>query len=115
MSYDLRICVKIEGLNKYVDIDAPEYDSPTYNLGDMFRACMDWDYVQGQEYLCYFVIKKIEHGLRELRMNRKEYEKYNPPNGWGDLDGAIKVLESLRKCIYKNAEDIPINHLYMRW
>ena len=115
MSYDLRICVKIEGLNKYAEIDRPEYDSPTYNLGDMFRACMDWDYDQGEHYRCDFVIKKVEHGIRELRTNRKEYEKYNPSNGWGDLDSAIKALESLRKCIYENAEDIPIKNLYMRW
>lgn len=115
MSYDLRICVKIEGLDKYAVIDTPEYDSPTYNLSDMFRACMDWDYEQGKYYKCDHVIQKVEHGIRELRTKRKEYEKYNPPNGWGDLDCAIRDLESLRKCIYENAEDIPIQHLYMRW
>ena len=39
MSYDLRVCVKIEGCDKYANIAMPEYDSPTYNLGAMFRAC----------------------------------------------------------------------------
>ena len=46
MSYDLRIRVKAEGCDRYPVIAEPEYDSPTYNLGKMFRACMDWDYNQ---------------------------------------------------------------------
>ena len=52
MSYDIRICVKTEMPNKwgnqFVVIDSPEYDSPTYNLRDMFVACMEWDYNQGE-------------------------------------------------------------------
>lgn len=42
MSYDLRVAVKVQGCDKYADIAEPEYANPTYNLGDMFRACMDW-------------------------------------------------------------------------
>ena len=115
MSYDIRICVKVDGIDKYAEIARPEYDSPTYNLRDMFVACMGWDYEQGEYYRCNYVIGKIEHGIRELHTNRAEYEKYNPPNGWGTLNGAIRVLESLRDCIYENAEDIPVECLYMRW
>ncbi len=44
MSYDLRVAVKVEGCDKYANIAEPEYAHPTYNLGDMFRACTEWDY-----------------------------------------------------------------------
>lgn len=115
MSYDIRICVKVDGTDRFAVIARPEYDSPTYNLRDMFVACMGWNYKQGEHYRCNHVIGKVEHGIRELHTNLAEYEKYNPPNGWGTLDGAIKVLESLRDCIYENAEDIPMECLYMRW
>ena len=115
MSYDIEICVKAEGCDKYPMISEPELSSPTYNLGTMFRKCMDWNYKQGEIYKCDFVIERVEHGIRELRTNREKYIKYNPINGWGDLDGAIRVLESLRTCIYKEAEYIPIDCLYMRW
>lgn len=115
MSYDIRIRVKVEGCDKYVTIDTPEYDSPTYNLRDMFVACMDWDYSQRKQYPCDFVIDKVEHGIKELRTKREHYEQYNPKNGWGNLDGAIKVLESVRECIYEWAEDIPIECLYFQW
>jgi len=115
VSYDIRINVKVEGIDKYVAIATPEYDSPTYNLGEMFRACMNWDYNQSEYYKCSEIIGNIERGINELTYNRKEYEKYNPSNGWGDLDEALKVLKYLRKCIYEEAERIPIEHLYMSW
>ena len=46
MSYDLRIAVKVDGCDKFAGIAEPEYSSPTYNLGKMFRACTGWDYKQ---------------------------------------------------------------------
>lgn len=115
MSYDLRIAVKIEGLDKFADIAIPEYDSPTYNLRDMFAACMDWNYKQGEYYPCSDVLPKIERGITELIIKPKQYDKYNPSNGWGSREGAIEVLESLRTCILEEAESIPIEHLWMCW
>lgn len=115
MSYDLRIAVKVEGLDKYVSIDSPEYDSPTYNLRDMFVACMNWDYDQGKYYPCKDVLPKVEKGILELTTKPKQYDKYNPSNGWGSREGAIRALKSLRKCILENAEEIPIEHLWMSW
>ena len=115
MSYDIRFAVIVDETDIFAEVGRPEYDSPTYNLGDMFRACTGWDYKQGEYYKCVDVIPKIEHGIRELRVNRKAYEKYNPSNGWGSLDGAIRVLSSLRDGIYGFAEEIPIEHLYVKW
>ena len=65
MSYDIRICVKVDGIDKYAEIARPEYDSPTYNLRDMFVACMGWDYEQGEYYRCNYVIGK-HNGLTAL-------------------------------------------------
>lgn len=125
MSYDIRICVKAEGCDKYPVIAIPEYDSPTYNLGKMFRACMDWDFSQSEQdengkwqtcyYKCDFVIERVEQGIKELRTNRTKYKKYEPSNGWGSIGGAIDALESLRKCIYEQAEELPLNCMYMCW
>lgn len=115
MSYDLRIAVKVDGTDIFAQIAEPEYASPTYNLGDMFRACMDWDYTQSEYYPCSEAITKVERGIRELRANKSAYIKYNPSNGWGDISSALRSLESLRECIYEQAEDIPIEHLWMAW
>ena len=115
MSYDIRIAVKLDKFDKFVNIGAPEYDSPTYNLRDMFVACMDWDYSQGEYYKCTDVLPKVERGIKELHTKPMVYDAYNPTNGWGSREGAIRVLESLRKCILEKSEDIPIDYLWMTW
>lgn len=122
MSYDVRIGVKVEGMNGYIAvIDKPNYDSPTYNLRDMFVACMDWDYNQGEWYNCADVLPKFQKGINELRFNKKEYEKYNPTNGWGSIGSALAFMESV---VEKFGEivggdgywnEIPLEHLWMRW
>lgn len=71
MSYDLRVSVKVEGCDKYADIGYPEYDHPTYNLRDMFEACMDWDYSQGEYYPCSEYIGRLERGITELKFHRE--------------------------------------------
>ena len=125
MSYDIRLSVKVEGCDKYVKIAEPEYCSPTYNLGKLFRACMNWDYSQSEKdangeyhtvyYRCDRVIEYVERGLKELRTNGKKYDHLLPSNGWGTRSSAITALESLRTCIYEQAEEIPLECLYMSW
>ena len=115
MSYDLRLAVKVEGWGQMVMIGEPEYSSPTYNLGKMFRACMDWNFKQGEYYNCAEVIKNIDHGIRELRTNPGKYKDYEPDNGWGTVQTAIEALESLRSYIFERAEDIPIECLWVAW
>jgi len=115
MSYDLRVAVKIEGYDGYADIATPDYDDPTYNLSKMFRACMDWEYKQGEYYPCSEYAEKLVTGIDRLTHSRELYEKYNPQNGWGNIDSAIEALRSWWSCIQEQAEEIPIEHLYMRW
>ena len=115
MSYDLRVAVKIEGCDQYADIATPEFDHPTYNLRDMFVACMDWDYSQGEYYPCSEYVKKLERGITELKFNSEDYAQYDPPNGWGSRHSELTALGSWWKCIQEEAEYIPIECLYMRW
>ncbi len=127
MSYDIMfgvetVCANKDGDN-HVIVACPEYDSPTYNLRDMFVACMGWDYEQGKWYPMTDVLPKIERGIRELTENREEYEKYNPPNGWGDLDGALECLKNWRDELINYrlshfeplTEIWPLEALWFRW
>lgn len=115
MSYDIRLAVIVDGTNIYAAVAGPELSSPTFNLRDMFVACMAWDYSMGEYYPCADVIEKVKRGIAELKKNPKKYDKLNPPNGWGNREGALHALVSLRDCIYETAEKIPIEHLYMTW
>lgn len=122
MSYDIRFGVKVDGMDGYIAVvGEPELRSPTYNLGQMFRACTGWDFVQGEWYNCADVLPKIQRGLSELRFNRKKYEKYNPPNGWGSIDSAIRALASMEERMAQIVDGtwdwntIPLEHLWVCW
>ena len=124
MSYDIRFGVETRHPNyegeRMVVVDRPEYDSPTYNLGKMFRACMGWEYEQGKWYPMAEVLPRIEHGIRELTEHREEYLRYNPPNGWGNLDGALKCLRNWQNELtgptsWNAARNWPVEHLWWRW
>lgn len=123
MSYDIRIGVKVEGLDVIAVIDEPEYSSPTYNLGKMFRACTGWDYKQGEWYNAAEVYPMITRGIEELEQNPGIYKQLNPPNGWGNIDSALKTLNSLKRCIDENTgadvwskwQVIPLKYLWVRW
>lgn len=122
MSYDIRFGVKVDGMDGYIAvIDMPEYDNPTYNLRDMFVACMDWDYSQGKWYNCTEVLPKFERGVHELTFYPNKYRKYDAPNGWGTVESALRTLKSF---IEKTGQiisgdwsenGIPLEHLWMRW
>lgn len=125
MSYDLRIAVKVKGPEEdvYAVIAEPEYHSPTYNLREMFVACMDWDYEQGKWYNVAEVYQKIVGGCINLRYHADQFKKYNPSNGWGDTVSALRALESLKECIdeidnpdgWDGWNTIPKAYLYMSW
>ena len=98
MSYDIRYGIEsrypdLSG-DSMVVIGAPTYDNPTYNLRDMFVACMDWNYKQGVWYPMAEVLPKLRHGLAQLVKHPEKYRQYEPENGWGTLNGAIKCIES---------------------
>ena len=115
MSYDIRFAVKVDGTDIMADVGEPMYNDPTYNLGKMFRACTGWDYKQGEYYKCKDVLPLIEHGIKELWFHDRDYLKYNPDNGWGDIGTALTTLESMREGIFEKAKEIPIEHLYVKW
>lgn len=126
MSYDIRFAVKVAGApdDCYAVIGEPEYSSPTYNLREMFVACMDWDYEQGKWYPLMEVMPKIERGIHELTYNVRKYKKYNPENGWGDTSSALLALKSIADYFSPNNysglggtwnADVPLDCIYMSW
>lgn len=112
MSYDLEILAKIES-GDYIRIAEPEYSSPTYNLGRMFRVAMDWDFDQGVIYNIADVSNNIQRGISELELYPGKYVRYEPENRWGTVSSALKVLKSLKECILE--QNIDMKYLYMRW
>lgn len=115
MSYDLELGVKIDGTDLYAVVARPSY-TPTYNIGEMLRVAMDWDFVQGDWYKCEEVLPNIERGVRELHFVLAIVILIYDENAWGTVGDARDALESLRDCIYETARyHVPIEHLWVRW
>lgn len=122
MSYDLRLAVRVYGAeNIYAVIDEPQYNSPTYNIGEMLRKCTGWNFEQGKWYKASDVLPMILTGIFELENHEDKYKKYNSPNGWGDTKSALQALKSLSECIHRNNSsgwtwhEIPLDCLYVAW
>ena len=115
MSYDLRISVRVHGTDLHAVIATPEYDNPTYNLGKMFRSATGWDFKQSEWYSCEKIFDNISNGIRELNEHPEKYKEFEPDNGWGTVESALRDLKSLKNCICEQMEEIPLEHLYVAW
>ena len=70
----------------------------TYNLSPMLRAAgfPGWSEVVGNDLDPLPTGKRVAEVMAEvvseLRADPDKYRELNPPNGWGDYDGAVKTL-----------------------
>ena len=124
MSYDIRFAVKVADHDDlYAVIGEPERNSPTYNIGDLFRKCMDWDFHQGEWYRVTDIIPNIERGIHELTFNQTKYRCLEPENGWGSCSTALCALQSIMSWLTNDWDgiksgwnaDIPLECVYMSW
>ena len=115
MSYSIGIYVKVEGCGKYVEIAEPFHSSPSYNLGKLFRSCMNWNFNSDEYYRCDYVIERLDRGIKELTHNPYGYAGLIPGNNWMETPSALNTLLSIRDCILEQTEEIPLECIYMRW
>ena len=122
MSYDIRIAVETVYPDRYGEkfavVFAPEYDSPTYNVGNIFRKVMDWDFKQGEWYPLNEVFEHIDHGIGKLRNNFDAYRDMEPENKWGTVETVWECLTSWRAELedpWGVTGNWGIEHLWWRW
>lgn len=126
MSYDIRFAVKVEGGPEdcFAVIGEPEYNHPTYNLGNMFRSCTGWDFEQSKFYRVSEVLPLVRNGIAELIAHPRKYKKYEPDNGWGSISGALKALQSIVAWLQEGNWDglagtwnceVPIECIWIAW
>lgn len=88
MSYDVKIQVKAEGTNTYVDLNFGIYPNITWNVKELILQSSGWNIknnrfngtVNEWEDL-------IQKGYNELNSNPDKYKQYESPNGWGTVKG----------------------------
>jgi len=122
MSYDIRFAVKVAGKEDYFAvIGEPEHNSPTYNIGDLWRKAMDFDFEQGKFYPVKELIPHFERCIHELQFNPLAYKNLEPENGWGSaatvMTATLSIMEYLREDGWSRGwnSDLPLDYIYMSW
>ncbi len=115
MSYDIWIEIpcKKEGKDDWMPInDGYNYTS---NVSKMFYEAFEkiggnWrdfhDYNK-EHMTCKKAIPLLKKAIKELEDNPEHYKQYNPPNGWGNYEGAINFLKN----ILSDCEKIPYGRI----
>lgn len=79
--------------------DAPGGDlNVTYNLTPMFREAGLFPAVHSDLYAapCSEVAGVADAALRRLEADPERFRALNPPNGWGNYEGAVEFVRHLR-------------------
>ena len=96
MSWDIDLYARTE-CGQLVHVDEANY---TYNVAPMFFNALGGDGIrQFAGMKAVDAIPILNRGIRKMKENPGRYRAMNPPNGWGDYEGALELLEwMLRKC-----------------
>ena len=89
MSYDIRFKVKVEGIDKYVEVGDCTANI-TWNVREIITQSTGLPWInEANNGLCVDVIPKIMKGFNELFTQSGKYKKYESPNGYGTVKGTM--------------------------
>jgi len=88
--------------------EVEDIDSYTFNVSEMYcKAGYCIGNASGER--CDIILPILHDLYKELKSNPEEYKKYNPLNGWGNYEGALKFLSH----IIEACERHPSAYLFM--
>lgn len=73
----------------------------TYNVAPMFYEAFRGTEFEGlgirglDEQPAPKCLAALEAAIADMEANPEKYSAMNPPNGWGDSDGALRLLKTL--------------------
>lgn len=104
MSYDFS--VRLATGNKDAFVGDLNY---TCNVSGMFSLALGVPIASLRGLRMGDLQSTLWRGVEEMRANPSIYGDMNPPNGWGDASGALRVLETLSEW----ANDYPDGFLHI--
>ena len=95
MSYDISFKVKVEGIDRYVEIGEC-YANTTWNVREMIVKSTGLKWINcANNGFCKDVIPCIEKGYCELTKHPEKYKKYEAKNGWGTVESTIHFFKNI--------------------
>lgn len=112
MSYDISFKVKVEGLDRYVEVGECDANI-TWNVRKIIELStgLPWLNEENNGY-CKDVIPHIQKGLNELTFYPEKYYPYEAANGWGTVHGTIyffgRILDAWHNllCVQEDLADV---------
>lgn len=107
MSYDIRFKVKVEGIDRYVNIGCDA--NITWNARKIIEEStgLEWNN-EANNGLCTEAIPKIAVGFCELVNSPEKYKQYEAKNGWGTVEGTKyffkQILEQWDELVLSDPE-----------
>jgi hypothetical protein len=94
MSYSIGLYIS-NGTEEAEIYDCGDY---TYNVAPMYGKSMgDGGIRIIGDMTCKEALPHLERGIAEMINREEEMVKLNPPNGWGDFEGALAYLRIIRQ------------------
>ena len=95
MSYGIAFKVKVEGIDKYVEVGDCDANI-TWNVRDIITRStgLPWKNEENNG-LCKDVIPHIVKGYHELLVNGEKYKQFEASNGWGTVHGTIRFFRRI--------------------
>lgn len=95
MSYDISFRVKVEGIDKYVEVGQCDANT-TYNVREMIVKAtgLEWHNCANNG-LCIDIIPHIEKGYGELTKHPQKYKQFEASNGWGTVESTMQFFERI--------------------
>lgn len=96
MSYDVSLHVDVDG--NQVELFDGNYTS---NVSPMWRHALGRPLADLHGTPASEAAGLLDSAVRRMEADPDFYAQWNPPNGWGDVDGATDFLRSIRDACSK--------------
>ena len=100
MSYDISFKVKVEGIDRWVEVGNCDANV-TWNVRRIIEIStgLDWKNHENNGYV-KDIIPSIVKGRDNLILHPEIYKHYEAENGWGTVESTIRFFERVLKCWY---------------
>lgn len=96
VSYTVYLTVDLGGPDPS-RIECDDYLNYTYNVWGMFRLALGGDCLNDLDRMdAGAAAERLGPAITAMRADPSTYRAMNPPNGWGDYEGAVQFLERCR-------------------
>lgn len=93
MSWDVYAKIDTGGAEPATVGEAGNY---TYNVSQMYYDVLGGDGLRGlHEMVCAEALPLINEACAKMVADPEKYRAMNPPNGWGDYEGALRYLQGI--------------------